>query len=109
MPRRKHTKVDPTIALAARFAQQLAALRAERGETQKQLAIRLGMTESMISRLENGEHLPSLRTLCRIAAGFDRTLEVAFHEHEHAHSATTAPPGACRCGSTFARQLLVRA
>ena len=80
MPRRKHTKVDPTIVLAARFAQQLAALRADRGETQKQLALRLGMTESMISRLENGEHLPSLRTLCRIAAGFDRTLEVAFHE-----------------------------
>jgi transcriptional regulator with XRE-family HTH domain len=86
MPRRKHAKVDPTIALAARFAQQLAALRADRGETQKQLATRLGMTESMISRLENGEHLPSLRTLCRIAAGFDRTLEVDFHEHEHAHS-----------------------
>lgn len=75
--------------LAARFAVQLVGLRAERAETQKQLATRLGMTESMISRLESGEHLPSLRTLCRIADAFDRTLEIAFHEHEHEHSDQT--------------------
>jgi transcriptional regulator with XRE-family HTH domain len=75
-----------TAALAARFAQQLAALRAQRGETQKQLAVRLGMTESMISRFETGAHLPSLTTLARIASAFDRRLEIAFHEHEHAHA-----------------------
>ena len=61
-------------------------MRAERRETQKQLATRLGMTESMISRLENGEHVPSLATLSRIAIAFDRTLEIAFHEHEHEHA-----------------------
>jgi transcriptional regulator with XRE-family HTH domain len=60
-------------------------LRAERGETQKQLAVRLGMTESMISRLETGDHVPSLATLARIAAGFDRRLQIVFHEHEHEH------------------------
>jgi transcriptional regulator with XRE-family HTH domain len=78
--------IKPTLPLAARFAQQLAAMRAERRETQKQLATRLGMTESMVSRLENGEHVPSQATLSRIAIAFDRTLEIAFHEHEHEHA-----------------------
>jgi transcriptional regulator with XRE-family HTH domain len=44
------------------------------------------MTESMISRLERGDHTPSLRTLCRIADAFDRRLEIVFHEHEHTHA-----------------------
>jgi transcriptional regulator with XRE-family HTH domain len=44
------------------------------------------MTESMISRLESGDHLPNITTLCRIAAAFDRRLEIAFHEHEHEHT-----------------------
>jgi transcriptional regulator with XRE-family HTH domain len=71
--------------VAKLFAHQLAELRAQRGETQKQLATRLGMTESMVSRLESGDHLPSIATLCRIANGFERRLEIAFHEHEHEH------------------------
>jgi DNA-binding XRE family transcriptional regulator len=87
VPLRKHASAKPpTVALAERFSHQLAALRAERGETQRQLAERLGMTESMISRLESGDHLPSLTTLCRIADAFERTLEIAFHEHEHQHA-----------------------
>jgi transcriptional regulator with XRE-family HTH domain len=72
-------------ALAARCAQQLLELRTHTGETQKQLATRLQMTESMISRLERGDHVPSLRTLCRIADAFGRRLEIVFHEHEHVH------------------------
>jgi len=86
MLRGKQARVNPTLDLAAQLAHQLAALRGGRRETQKQLAARLGMTESMISRFESGEHLPSLRTLCRIADAFDRKLEIAFHEHEHEHA-----------------------
>lgn len=44
------------------------------------------MTESMISRLESGDHLPSIGTLCRVADGFDRQLEISFHKHDHAHA-----------------------
>lgn len=71
---------------AASVARALADLRIARGETQKQLAARLGMTESMISRLESGSHLPTVSTLCRIAEGFGRRLDIAFHEHEHGHA-----------------------
>jgi transcriptional regulator with XRE-family HTH domain len=77
---------NDSAALAARCAWQLLELRAHTRETQKQLAARLRMTESMISRLERGDHVPSLKTLCRIADGFGRHLEIVFHEHEHAHA-----------------------
>lgn len=77
---------NDSIAVAGQCAQRLLELRAHTGETQKQLAKRLRMTESMISRLERGDHVPSLRTLCRIADAFGRRLEIVFHEHEHAHA-----------------------
>jgi transcriptional regulator with XRE-family HTH domain len=81
----KHRKENDSFALAARCSGKLVELRADTGETQKQLAVRLRMTESMISRLERGDHVPSLRTLCRIADAFGCHLEIAFHEHEHVH------------------------
>ena len=77
--------LNRSTVLAARCARHLHELRAATGETQKQLAKRLRMTESMISRLERGDHLPSLATLCKIANAFGRRLEIAFHEHEHTH------------------------
>jgi transcriptional regulator with XRE-family HTH domain len=73
-------------ALAAQCARKLLELRTHTGETQKTLATRLRMTESMISRLERGDHVPSLKTLCRIADAFGRHLEIVFHEHEHLHA-----------------------
>jgi transcriptional regulator with XRE-family HTH domain len=77
---------NDSAALAAQCAQKLLELRAHTGETQKQLAARLQMTESMISRLERGDHVPALKTLCRIADAFGRHLEIVFHEHEHVHA-----------------------
>ena len=83
--RRGHLSHD-NAGLAAQCAQKLLDLRVDHAETQKQLATRLGMTESMISRLERGDHLPSLKTLCRIADAFGRRIEIVFHEHEHMHA-----------------------
>jgi len=77
---------NDSAALAAQCARKLLELRAHTGETQRQLAGRLDMTESMISRLERGDHVPSLKTLCRIADAFGRHLEIVFHEHEHSHA-----------------------
>jgi transcriptional regulator with XRE-family HTH domain len=73
-------------AIAEGCARKLLELRSAAGETQRQLAGRLGMTESMISRLERGDHVPSLKTLCRIADAFGRRLEIVFHEHQHSHA-----------------------
>jgi transcriptional regulator with XRE-family HTH domain len=82
---------NDSVAIAAQCARRLLELRACTGETQKQLAIRLGMTQSMISRLERGDHVPSLRTLCRIADAFGRRLEIAFHDHENDAPFAPAP------------------
>jgi DNA-binding XRE family transcriptional regulator len=56
---------------ARKCARKVLELRAHAGKTQKQMATRLRMTESMISRLERGDHVPSLKTLCRIADACD--------------------------------------
>lgn len=77
--------VNDSVAIAAQCARRLLELRRNSGETQKQFAARVQMTESMISRLERGDHVPSLATLCRLADGFGRRLEIVFHEHEHEH------------------------
>ena len=81
-----HRGSNDSAALAAQCARKLLELRTGTGKTQKQLAARLRMTESMISRLERGDHVPSLKTLCRIADVFGRHLEIVFHEHEHVHA-----------------------
>jgi DNA-binding XRE family transcriptional regulator len=80
------TARNDSALIAAQCAHRLLELRTQTGETQKQLAKRLAMTESMISRLERGDHVPSLATLCRIADAFGRRLEIVFHEHEHRHA-----------------------
>ncbi|MBN8968132.1 MAG: helix-turn-helix transcriptional regulator [Rhizobiales bacterium] len=77
--------LNDSSAIAAQCAHRLFELRKHTGETQKQFAKRVQMTESMISRLERGDHVPSLATLCRIANAFGRRLEIVFHEHEHIH------------------------
>ena len=62
-------------APARAVAGQVAAYRAEHNLTQSELARRLGMKQSAISRLENGEHIPTLETLARLSRG----LGVEFH------------------------------
>jgi len=84
LPRRR--RGNDSTRLAAQCAHQLLRLRADTGETQKQLAARLRMTESMISRLERGDHVPSLKTLCRIADAFARRLTIGFDSAESAAS-----------------------
>jgi len=80
--RRPARRLNDSALMAADCARRLLELRLATGETQKQLAKRLRMTDSMISRLERGNHVPSLETLCRIANAFGRRLEIVYHE-EH--------------------------
>ena len=46
--------------------------------TQKELAERTGINQADISKLENGNGNPSLRTLQRLAAGLGKTLKIEF-------------------------------
>lgn len=56
----------------------LIAARTRSGLTQKQLADRMGTTQSVIARLESGKTAPSVTTLKRYASATGSHLQVAL-------------------------------
>ena len=48
------------------------------GLTQKELSERSGIAQGDISKLENGNANPSIRTLQRLAAAMGKTLRIEF-------------------------------
>lgn len=52
--------------------------RKESGLTQQQLAERAGISQADISKLENGNANPSLKTLQRLASAMDKKLKISF-------------------------------
>jgi transcriptional regulator with XRE-family HTH domain len=50
-----------------RFGKQLQRLRINRGLTQEQLAVQAGLARIYVTKLELGQHDPSLSTLVRLA------------------------------------------
>ena len=67
-------------ALEAEYALIRAIIdaRKSKGITQKALSEKTGIAQGDISKLENGNSNPSLRTLCRLAAGMDMKLKIEF-------------------------------
>lgn len=52
--------------------------RNEQNLTQSELAERTGICQSNISRIEKGQALPSISTLCKIARGLGKRLQIKF-------------------------------
>ena len=76
---------DPEVkaeyeALEPEFAviQALIDARSSAGLTQKELAQRTGIAQSDISRIENGNGNPSLKTLKRLAEAMGKKLKIEF-------------------------------
>ncbi|MEW6154537.1 MAG: helix-turn-helix transcriptional regulator [Actinomycetota bacterium] len=63
---------------AIRLAMDIRALREARGLSQRELAERVGTTQSAIARLEGGTISPSLPTLDKIAEALDAELSVGL-------------------------------
>ena len=63
----------------------LAALRAERGLVQKELAAYLNLSTGTISNYENGVHSPDLDTLCQLADYFDVTTDYLLNRTDMRH------------------------
>jgi transcriptional regulator with XRE-family HTH domain len=55
--------------------------RVELGLTQVELAVRAGMTQPQLSRLESGGASPTVPLLARIAAALNADLEITFRPH----------------------------
>ena len=56
--------------------------RIEAGATQKELSEITGITQADISRIENGNGNPSLRTIKRLAMGLGKTVKIEFIDNE---------------------------
>ena len=63
---------------AIRLAMEIRTLREARGLSQRELAERVGTTQSAIARLEGGNISPSLPTLDKIAEALDAELSVGL-------------------------------
>ena len=58
--------------------QAMIDARKRSGLTQKELSEKTGIAQSDISKLENGNANPSLKTLQRLAKGMDMTVKIEF-------------------------------
>ncbi len=58
--------------------QAMIDARKKAGYTQKELSERSGIAQSDISKLENGNANPSIKTLQKLATALGRTLKIEF-------------------------------
>ena len=72
--RREYEALQPERAVI----QAIIDARQKAGLTQKELSDRTGIAQGDISKLENGNANPSIRTLQRLANGMGMTLKVEF-------------------------------
>ena len=68
----EYERLGPIYALVGAMVEA----RHDAGLTQRQLADRIGTTQSAIARLENAHHLPSLDLVTRYAAAVGRRVDV---------------------------------
>ncbi len=72
--KKEYDNLQPEFAII----QAMIDARRESGMTQKELSERTGIAQGDISKLENGNANPSLRTLQRLAEGMGMQLKVEF-------------------------------
>ncbi|MCD8015042.1 MAG: helix-turn-helix domain-containing protein [Lachnospiraceae bacterium] len=72
--RAEYDALEPEFSLM----RALIDARRETGLTQKQLAERTGISQSDISKFENGNGNPSVQTLRRLAAGLGKSVKIEF-------------------------------
>lgn len=70
----EYDALEPEFAIV----QAIIDARKETGLTQKELSAKTGIAQGDISKLENGNANPSLKTLCRLAEAMGKTLKIEF-------------------------------
>lgn len=70
----EYDAIEPEFAIV----QAIIDARKETGLTQKELSAKTGIAQGDISKLENGNANPSLKTLRRFAEAMGKTLKIEF-------------------------------
>ena len=72
--RKEYEALEPEFAII----QAIIDARQETGLTQRELSERTGIAQCDISKLENGNANPSIRTLKRLAEAMGKQLKISF-------------------------------
>jgi transcriptional regulator with XRE-family HTH domain len=72
--RAEYDELEPAYLVA----REILRVRGEMGISQAELARRMGTSQSVVSRLENMEGSPNLRTVIALAKALDRKVELRF-------------------------------
>ncbi len=72
--RKEYEALENTYAIR----QAILDARKRSGLTQKELSLASGIPQADISRMENGNGNPSLRTLAKLAEGMNMELKIVF-------------------------------
>ncbi len=81
-------------ALARRVGELARVRRQELALTQEQAAVRTGLTQSNLARIEIGRHLPTAATLARLAVGLGLAWRVEVTPQGARIAAEPVPPEA---------------
>ena len=65
---------DPNFPVARTIGQRVRELRAQQHLSQRDLADRSGLSPSVISLIERGQRMPSIRTIRKLATALDCSL-----------------------------------
>ncbi len=69
----------------------IAGARAKTGMTQKEVSEKTGIIQAEISKLENGNANPSIKTLKKLAAGLNMRLVISFEPIEEKKTDNITP------------------
>ena len=82
--RKEYEALEPEFVIM----QAMIDIRKAEGLTQKDLALRSGINQADISRLENGNGNPSIKTLKRLARAMGKSLKIEFIDNDNVPSAS---------------------
>lgn len=68
--------------IVAEISELIVTIRKESGMSQRQLSEKTGIPQANISKIENGNYIPSLQILKRLADGLSRRLVIDFVDIE---------------------------
>ncbi len=72
------------------FHETLAALRREKGSSQRQVAADLGISQALLSHYENGAREPGLSFVCRVCEYYGVTADYMLGRSENRGALETA-------------------